>query len=71
MGQAAQPMICQGKEKQRKKRSSFQDGIIALQREQLAEQAQRVQHHREFFRQLLDAQNQMKERKREDRTFLL
>ena len=43
-----------------------------MQREQLAAQAQQVQHNREFFRQVLDAQNQMEERKREkDRTFLL
>ena len=54
------------------KRSSFQDEIIALQREQLAAQAQQLQHNREFFRQVLDAQNQMEEREREkDRTFLL
>ena len=35
----AQPMVCQGKEKKCQKRSSFQDGIIALQLEQLAAQA--------------------------------
>ena len=63
VGQAtAQPMICQGKEKKRQKRSSFRDEIIALQREQLAAQARQVQHNREIFRQVLDAQNQMEER---------
>ena len=44
VGQAtAQPMICQGKEKKRQKRSSFQDEIIALQCERLAAQAQQAQ----------------------------
>ena len=43
-----------------------------MQHEQLAAQAQQVQHNGEFFRQVLDAQNQMEEREREkDRTFLL
>ena len=60
------------RKKKRQKSSSFQDDIIALQREQLAAQAQQAQHNREFFRQVLDAQNQMEEREREkDRTFLL
>ena len=52
------------KGKKHQKRSSFQDEIIALQREQLAAQAQQIQ--------VLDAQNQMEERQREKvRTFLL
>ena len=60
------------RKKKLQKSSSFQDDIIALQREQLAAQAQQAQHNREFFRQVLDAQNQMEEREREkDRTFLL
>ena len=60
------------KGKKRQKRCSFQVEIIALQRQQLAAQAQHVQHNREFFRQVLDAQNQMEEREREkDRTFSL
>ena len=38
----------------------------------VAVQAQQVQHNQEFFHQVLDAQNQIKEREREkDRTFLL
>ena len=73
VGQAmTQPKICQRKEKKHQKPSSFQDEIIALQHEQLAAQAQQVRHNGEFFRQVLDAQNQMEEREREkDRTFLL
>ena len=72
VGQAtAQPMICQGKKRKRQKLGSFQNEIIALQREQLAAQAQQVQHNREFF-QMLDAQNRMEEREKEkDLTFLL
>ena len=43
-----------------------------MQREELAAQAQQVQHNREFFRQMFDAQTQMEERERKkDRTFLL
>ena len=58
--------------KTRQKHSSFQDEIIALQREHLAAQTQQVQHKREFFRQVLDAQNQMEEKERgKGRTFLL
>ena len=73
VGQATtQPKICQRKGKKHQKPSSFQDEIIGLQCEQLAVQAQQVQQNREFFRQVLDAQNQMEEREREkDRTFLL
>ena len=60
------------KGKKHQKRSSFQDEIIALQHEQLAAQAQQVQHNQEFFCQVLDAQNQMEEREREkDHTFFL
>ena len=59
------------KGKERQKCSSFQYEIIALQREQLAAQAQQLQHNREIFRQVLDTQNQMVEREKEkDRTFL-
>ena len=60
------------KGKKRQKCNSFQDKIIALQREQLAAQAQQVQHIRECFRQVLNTQNQMEEKEREkDRKFLL
>ena len=43
-----------------------------MQREDLPAQTQQVQHKGEFFRQVLDAQNQMEEQERgKGRTFLL
>ena len=71
MGQAtAQPMICQGKEENVKNVVLFK--MRSLHCNACIAQAQQLQHNREFFGQVLDAQNQMEEREREkDRTFLL